>query len=141
VTLTNSQCYSRYPKARLNQNMRSALHESRTVRTASVIIRLSHMVAGDPESVGVLAQLATVDDTALSQVLASQYRGLLPVVVVQTGACTQRMNQVLQQAHLPLPDILSLSHSQPYRSEARHHGSMVATSEHSNQLCCCCCCC
>jgi hypothetical protein len=99
------------------------------------------MVAGDPESVGVLAQLATVDDTALSQVLASQYRGLLPVVVVQTGACTQRMNQVLQQAHLPLPDILSLSHSQPYRSEARHHGSMVATSEHSNQLCCCCCCC
>ena len=73
------------------------------------------MVAGDPESVGVLAQLATVDDTALSQVLAAQYRGLLPVVVVQTGACTQRMNQVLQQAHLPLPDILSLSHSQPYK--------------------------
>jgi len=85
------------------------------VRTASAIIRLSHMVAGDPEAVGVLAQLATVDDTALSQVLAAQYRGLLPVVVVQTGACTQRMNQVLQQAHLPLPDILSLSHSQPYK--------------------------
>ena len=83
--------------------------------TASRIIRLSHMVAGDPESVGVLAQLATVDDTALSQVLAAQYRGLMAVLVVQTGACTQRMNQVLQQAHLPVPDILSLSHSQPYR--------------------------
>lgn len=77
------------------------------------------MVAGDPESVGVLAQLATVDDTALSQVLASQYRGLLAVVVVQTGACTQRMNQVLQQARLPLPDILSLSHSQPYKGPIR----------------------
>ena len=85
------------------------------MRTASVIIKLSHMVAGDPEAMGVLAQLATVDDTALSQVLASQFRGLLAVVVVQTGACTQRLNQALQQAHLPLPDILSLSHSQPYK--------------------------
>ncbi len=104
-----------YPKGKLNHSMHFTCHESSTVRTASLIIRLSHMVAGDPESVGVLAQLATVDDTALSQVLAAQYRGLLPVVVVQTGACTQRMNQVLQQAHLPLPDILSLSHSQPYK--------------------------
>ena len=62
-----------------------------------------------------LAQLATVDDTALSQVLASHYRGLLAVLVVHSSACTQRMNQALAQAHLPLPDILSLSHSQPYK--------------------------
>ncbi|CAF9902768.1 MAG: hypothetical protein ALECFALPRED_000005 [Alectoria fallacina] len=73
------------------------------------------MGAGDPEAIGVLAQLATVEDTALSQVLAAQYRSLLPVIVVQTGACTQRLNQVLAQARLPVPDILSLSHSQPYR--------------------------
>ena len=73
------------------------------------------LVTGDPELVGVLAQLATVDDTALSQILAAQYRSLLGVVVTQTSACTQRLNQVLAQAQLPQPDILSLSHSQPYR--------------------------
>ncbi|KAL0055143.1 hypothetical protein WJX82_007626 [Trebouxia sp. C0006] len=86
---------------------------------ASTLAIQTCLQTGDPEAVGVLAQLATVDDTALSQVLAAQYRGLLPVLVVQTGACTQRMNQVLQQAHLPLPDILSLSHSQPYKGQIR----------------------
>lgn len=73
---------------------------------------------GDPEVVGVLAQLATVDDTALSQVLAATYRALLPVLVVQTSACIQRMNQLLGQANQPVPDILSLSHSQPYKYAA-----------------------
>ena len=74
-----------------------------------------------------LAQLATVDDTALSQILAAQYRSLLPVLVVQTNACTQRMTQALAQAQLPMPDVLSLSHSQPYRqvSEQLRHISIV----------------
>ena len=73
------------------------------------------MCADDPEVVGVLAQLATVDDTALSQVLAATYRGLLPVLIVQTSACIQRMNHTLAQRSQPVPDILSLSHSQPYK--------------------------
>ena len=69
----------------------------------------------DPEVVGVLAQLATVDDTGLSEVLAATYRALLSVLVVQSSACTHRMNQLLTQAHQPVPDILSLSHSQPFK--------------------------
>ena len=71
--------------------------------------------AEDPEVVGVLAQLATVDDTALSEVLATTYRALLPVLVVQSSACTHRLNHLLAQAHQPVPDILSLSHSQPFK--------------------------
>ena len=72
----------------------------------------------DPEVVGVLAQLATVDDTALSSVLAATYRPLLPVLIVQSSACIQRMNQLLGQTNQPVPDILSLSHSQPYKYAA-----------------------
>ncbi|KAL3136848.1 hypothetical protein ABBQ38_005556 [Trebouxia sp. C0009 RCD-2024] len=75
--------------------------------------------AEDPEVVGVLAQLATVDDTSLSQVLAATYRALLPVLVVQSSACTQRLNQLLAQAQQPVPDILSLSHSQPYKGPTK----------------------
>ena len=71
--------------------------------------------AEDPEVVGVLAQLATIDDTALSEVLATTYRALLPVLVVQSSACSHRLNHLLTQAHQPVPDILSLSHSQPFK--------------------------
>lgn len=62
-----------------------------------------------------LAELATVDDTELSQVLATNYRSLLPVLVVKTSDCIKRLGQHLQQQQLPCPDMLSLSHSQSYR--------------------------
>lgn len=72
-------------------------------------------LAGDPDIVGVLAELATVDDARLSEVLAVNYRSLLPVVVVKTHDCITRLAQHLQQQQMPRPDILSLSHSQPYK--------------------------
>ena len=53
--------------------------------------------------------------TALAAVARGCSMQCLPVLVVRTNACKQRITQVLAQAQLPMPDVLSLSHSQPYR--------------------------
>lgn len=83
----------------------------------SLCLRIIHLctAAGDSELVGVLAELATVDDIQLSQVLAATFRGLLPVLVVRTSDCIKRLTQRLQHLQLPRPDMLSLSHTQPFK--------------------------
>ena len=67
-------------------------------------------------AVGVVARLATVDDARLSAVLAAQYRGLLPVVVVKDPASRNALAAARSGDALPTPDILSLTHVQPFRA-------------------------
>ena len=73
------------------------------------------LAAGDEEIAGVLAELATVDDPQLSQVLAANYRSLLNVIVVKSQGCIARLKHHLQQHQMPMPDTLSLTHLQPYK--------------------------
>lgn len=72
--------------------------------------------ASIPGVVGVFARLATVDDARLSAVLAAQYRGLLPVVVVRDPAVRSLLAAARSGDALPTPDILALTHVQPFRA-------------------------
>lgn len=71
--------------------------------------------AGDGEVVGVLAQLATVKDVALSEVLAAHLYSQLACVVVKTSECRQRLASTLAAEGLPCPDILPYDQLTPYR--------------------------
>lgn len=62
-----------------------------------------------------VAGLATVKDKALAEVLAETYLGSLEYVVVETGACQDRLISLLQARSLPCPDILPYDQLLPYR--------------------------
>ena len=72
--------------------------------------------ASIPGVVGVFARLATVDDARLSAVLAAQYRGLLPVVVVRDPQARALLAAARSGDSLPTPDIVALTHVQPFRA-------------------------
>ena len=78
--------------------------------------------AGGGGVVGVLARLATVDDPALSAVLAAQFRGMLAVVVVANGDVRSALVEQLRAARLPTPDVLAETHMQTYRPPAGRAG-------------------
>ncbi|KAK9843600.1 hypothetical protein WJX84_002029 [Apatococcus fuscideae] len=69
----------------------------------------------EPGLVGVLAQLGTVDDHRLARILAAHYRSLLAVLIVAGEKTRQTLSRRLQSANRPQPDILCLTHSQPFR--------------------------
>jgi hypothetical protein len=74
-----------------------------------------YCTAGDEGVVGVTARLATVDDEPLARVLSAQYRGLMCVVTVADMPCRDRMAKMLAQHKFPMPDMLALTQSIPYR--------------------------
>ena len=65
--------------------------------------------------VGVLAQLGTVDDHRLARILAAHYRSLLAVLIVADEKTRQSLSERLQSSNRPQPDILCLTHAQPFR--------------------------
>ena len=67
------------------------------------------MGADDDDMLGVLAELATVDDAVLSQILAHFYSSKLAVLVVTDIECEQRVTALLEDKVLPVPDFLPLS--------------------------------
>ncbi|KAK9820414.1 hypothetical protein WJX72_010046 [[Myrmecia] bisecta] len=75
--------------------------------------------SGDADVVGVFAQLAAADDEDLTRVLSTAYRSMLSVLVVRTNDCRQRLTQQLAAKKLPTPDMLALTHTQPYRGSLR----------------------
>jgi hypothetical protein len=92
-----------------------------------------HTPPGDPELVGVMAQLGSVDDETLSRVLATAYAGVLRTLVVQTAACRDRLTKELRRRKMPVPDILALCHAQPFRW-GRRRGARSAAPLPSQQL-------
>lgn len=71
--------------------------------------------AGDDDVVGALAELGTVKDVALSEVLAEYLYSSLACVVVMTSECRQRLVSMLATAGLPCPDVLPYDQLKPYR--------------------------
>ncbi len=87
--------------------------------------------AGDEGVVGVTARLATVDDEPLARVVSAQYRGMLQVVTVADMPCRERMAKLVAKHKLPVPDMLALTQSIPFRRvgmglRTRHAGEGVA---------------
>lgn len=73
---------------------------------ASEVCNHARSLAGDPGLVGVVAQLATVDDKALSAVLVAACRSQLATVVVQDIPARQRVAAMLVKMDYPVPDML-----------------------------------
>lgn len=61
-----------------------------------------------------IANMATVGNQKLAEVLAEDCFQELGYVVVETGACRERLVTLLQTKKLPIPDILSYEHVLPY---------------------------
>ena len=57
-----------------------------------------------------IANMATVENQQLAEVLAEVYIQELGYVVVETGACRERLVTLLQTKNLPVPDVLSYEH-------------------------------
>lgn len=90
--------------------------------------------AGDPGLVGVFAQLATVDDPALSAVLATNFRGVLPTVVLADKAARQRLSALLAQRKLAPPDMLPLTMLVASAAKAGDSPGFAGASEHAHVL-------
>lgn len=75
---------------------------------------------GDEEVRGVVAEMASVEDVALSEVLSEYYHSTLSVLVVETRACQERMAALLSDKKLPLPDMLPLDICQDHRCVSMH---------------------
>ena len=71
--------------------------------------------SGHEGVVGVLAQLATVDDEPLSRIAAALLRGSLATVIVADMPCRATMVQLLEKQKLAVPDMLAVSHILPFR--------------------------
>lgn len=71
--------------------------------------------AGHEGVIGVLAQLATVDDEPLSRIAAALLRGSLATVIVADMPCRATMVQLLEKQKLAVPDMLAVSHILPFR--------------------------
>eukprot|EP00798_Chlamydomonas_sp_ICE-L_P006659 gene6659-3323_t len=73
--------------------------------------------AGEEEVVGVLAQLATVDDLDLSALLASAFGPMLQIIVVQSLEAIKRLRTRLQENQVPIPSMLSYTMIQSFSGE------------------------
>ena len=69
--------------------------------------------------VGNFAQLLSIANEELARVLSLHLRSLLCVVVVSTNDCRHRLGQQLQASQRPVPDFLSLTHTQPFKPPGR----------------------
>lgn len=67
---------------------------------------------GDNQVVGVFAAMATVDDGALSSILAAHFRGYMQLVLVANDECRERVAKRLAREKLPVPDMLAFTHMQ-----------------------------
>eukprot|EP00887_Chlorella_sp_A99_P005757 scaffold1.g5757.t1 len=74
--------------------------------------------SGDAGVVGVVAQLATVEDETLARVAATCCRSVLGVVVVRDAETRKRMVAMLQEQRYPVPDIAVLTHVLAFRGQA-----------------------
>lgn len=90
--------------------------------------------AGDPGLVGVFAQLATVDDAALSAVLAGSYRSMLTTVVLADSAARQRLSALLAQKRLAPPDMLPMSMLVAGAAKAGDSPGFAGASERAHAL-------
>lgn len=81
--------------------------------------------------VGVMAQLLSIGDESLAQVLSTHLRGLISVVVLASASCRDRLRQQLQARSSPIPDFLCLSHTQPFKAAARGEVRLLLDSQPS----------
>ena len=54
--------------------------------------------SGEVGVVGVFAQLGTVDQEALSRVLAANYRSMLVVLIVEDAGCRNSLQQLMSKS-------------------------------------------
>ncbi|KAK9800826.1 hypothetical protein WJX73_002958 [Symbiochloris irregularis] len=89
---------------------------------------------GDPEVLGVFAQLTSSTDEALARVLSAGFGGMMKVVVVSSNACRQRLTQRLEASQRPVPDIMCTSHTQPFRAHKGEVPGVRNASARAQQL-------
>eukprot|EP00878_Enallax_costatus_P010991 GHUV01011479.1.p1 GENE.GHUV01011479.1~~GHUV01011479.1.p1 ORF type:complete len:515 (+),score=199.79 GHUV01011479.1:1894-3438(+) len=90
---------------------------------------------GDPELVGVFAQLGHVNEPRLSAVLAANYAGSLQVVVLKSYDAIIRLRTVALEQHMHIPSMTSHSLIQEYVPEGPASAvRMTGMSELAQQL-------
>lgn len=89
---------------------------------------------GDAGLVGVVAQLGTVDDGALSALLSAVQNRALATVVVADIPARQRLGALLAQHKYPAPDMLSLTMVVGYAGKAGDSPGFVGAGERAHAL-------
>ena len=83
---------------------------------------------------GVVAQLATVDDKDLSAVLAATFRSQLVTVVVQNAPARQRAETLLAKQEFPMPDMLVCTMMLPSNAKAGNCPGFASAGERAHAL-------
>ena len=78
----------------LVQILGCGLHKVESVGTDMRAI----LQSGEAGVMGVFAQLGTVDQEALSRVLAANYRSMLVVLIVEDAGCRNRLEQLMSKS-------------------------------------------
>ncbi|KAG2443092.1 hypothetical protein HYH02_009506 [Chlamydomonas schloesseri] len=83
---------------------------------------------GAGEVVGVLAQLATVDDPRVSALLAAAFSSTLQILVVCSYDCIKRLRGMLSASRCQVPSMLALGMAQGFTGESGPRQLMEAMS-------------
>ncbi|GBF97420.1 hypothetical protein Rsub_09586 [Raphidocelis subcapitata] len=93
------------------------------------------LVSGDADVVGVFAQLVTVEDRRLAEVLSAAYLAAMQVVVVKTYECIARLREGLGTASgAPTPSMLSYTLIQPFSPETEGRAAARAVMRGASDL-------
>eukprot|EP00198_Chlamydomonas_reinhardtii_P012225 XP_001701562.1 predicted protein [Chlamydomonas reinhardtii] len=84
---------------------------------------------GAGEVVGVLAQLATVDEPRVSALLAAAFSSTLQILVVRSYDCIKRLRGMLSAARCQVPSMLALGMAQAFTGEggSRHLAEVISS--------------
>ncbi|GIL94923.1 hypothetical protein Vretimale_1033 [Volvox reticuliferus] len=99
--------------------------------TSGVVMALNRCLAapeGQGEVVGVIAQLATVDNPHLSALLSAAFSSTLQILVVRTYECIKRLREMLTANRNQLPSMLAINMVQSFTGDGGRQATEMAAA-------------
>ncbi|EFJ52379.1 hypothetical protein VOLCADRAFT_86759 [Volvox carteri f. nagariensis] len=113
-----------------SQQRKDAMNARYGPSTSGVVMALNRCLTapeGQGEVVGVIAQLATVDNPHLCALLSAAFASTLQILVVRTYECIKRLREMLTANRNQLPSMLAINMVQGFTGDGgRQAAEMVA---------------
>ncbi|GLI61005.1 hypothetical protein VaNZ11_003267, partial [Volvox africanus] len=99
--------------------------------TSGAVMALNRCLAapeGQGEVVGVIAQLATVDNPHLSALLSAAFSSTLQILVVRTYECIKRLREMLTATRNQLPSMLAINMVQSFTGDGGRQATEMSAA-------------
>ncbi|GLC56261.1 hypothetical protein PLESTB_001085700 [Pleodorina starrii] len=114
-----------------SQQQKNALAARYGPSTSGVVMALNRCLAapeGRGEVIGVVAQLATVDNPHLAALLSAAFSSTLQILVVRTYECIKRLRDMLTANRNQLPSMLAINMVQGFTGDGGRQAAEMAAA-------------